>query len=195
MIGFFLNEGRILYKIFQNDLHYIKTKIIIKELGYSYLVLIIFLNFFKGYMLFFIFGGYSIIYDLLLAFSILIGLYLGSKPVNPEGSELLIILGIIASYDFEIVKMAFALFLGILILLKKVNLALGVFVVLNLFCLFKNQIFLGFFALLLLVNYVRYNNAQFFTFWNRINKNFILPFFKGVKSSYESLLYTITKTS
>jgi len=193
IVGFCLNEGRILYRVFGSNIRYIKNKFIIKELGYRYLLFFFFLNFSKGIILFHLLSDYSYIYNIILTSSLIIGLYLGAKPLSPEGSELTVFMGIIASYNWEAIQISIALSLSILILSKNLKLSLLVLGIINSLFLIHYNYYLSFLALSLLVNYARYKYALFSLLANTINKKMNFPIFKGVKSINESILYTFTK--
>jgi hypothetical protein len=195
LVGFLLNEGRILHKVFENNLKSIKVKIILKELGYLYLALFIFLNFCKGFIPFFLFGGNSLIIELILMGALFMGLLLGSQPVDLEGSELIITLGIAASFNIEIFQLTLALFFSLVILVQNLKFASLFLYISNLLVLFLNNLFIASLGLFFVVNYVINNDAQFSSLLNKINKKFDFHHYKGVKRIYESILYTITKFS
>ena len=48
--GFFLNEGRMLYRIYGNNLKYIKRKIIINDFGYLIFLALNVIVFLKGFI-------------------------------------------------------------------------------------------------------------------------------------------------
>lgn len=193
-IGFFLNEGRFLQRIFSQNLMYIKNKIIIKEFGYHYLLLLNLINFCKGFIVIYLLANnYSNIQIMFLIICLVLGLYLGSKPVYPEGSELVIFLGVIAGYDLETIKILTAILFSLIILTKNIKGSFFIIVLLNSIFLIKYNIFLSCLALLLIANYLRYNCAHFSLLFNIINKKINIFPLKGVKSLYESIIYSFTK--
>ena len=129
---------------------------------------------------------------MLLIFFLIIGLYLGSKPINPDGSELVIILGAIAEYNWEVIKITLALFISIVILTRSPKVAFLIILIMNLVVLLQYNGYLLVVAIILIFNYVRYNYALFSPWINTIDRGVNYPF-KGVKSLYESILYTFTQ--
>jgi len=193
-LGYFLNEGRFLFKVWGNNLNYIKNKIIIKELGFHYLLMFIFLNFLKGYVPFCLFSGHSHIYDVFLALVILLGFYLGFKPLFSEGSELIVFSGMVASYNWQFAKISLALFLGAYILTKSYNFPYVVLGIYNIFSISKYNYALVLMGLIILVNYARYIHAPFSPYINTINKK-TNPLFslKRGEEIYESILHSFAK--
>lgn len=190
--GFFLNEGRMLYRIYGNNLKYIKRKIIINDFGYLIFLALNVIVFLKGFIFSKYFFNQSNLHDMLLIFFLIIGLYLGSKPINPDGSELVIILGAIAEYNWEVIKITLALFISIVILTRSPKVAFLIILIMNLVVLLQYNGYLFVVAIILILNYVRYNYALFSPWINTINRRFNYPL-KGVKSLYESILYTFTQ--
>ncbi|NLT94597.1 MAG: hypothetical protein GXW85_03520, partial [Clostridia bacterium] len=192
LIGFFLNEGRLLYRIFENNLAYIKNKIIIKELGFHYYLFFNMINFAKGYIVISLLAGHSNFRGMLLVCCLMLGYYLGSKPVSPEGNELVIILGAIAAYNWEAIKINLAVLISIIILTKNSKMAYMVMTAGIILLAIKYNLYLGLLAVFLTINYFRYNYALFFPLLNTINKKLDYSV-KGVNSLYESFLHTVTK--
>lgn len=182
----------MLYRIYGNNLKYIKSKILISDFGYFTFLILNVIVFLKGFIFSKYFFNHSNFHDMFLIFCLIIGLYLGSNPVNPEGSELIIILGAIAGYNWEIIKISLALLISIVILTKSQKAAFSIILIMNLVVLLKYNGYLFLLAIILIFNFVRYNYALFSPWINTINRRFNYPF-KGVKSLYESLLYTFTQ--
>jgi len=193
-IGFFLNEGRILFKIFGRNLDYIKNKIIMQELGLNYFLLCVFVNFSKGFLPFVIFSENNTnIYNGFLACSILLGVYLGSKPIKTEGSELVVLLGIISGYILDSVQIFAAILISLLIILKNFRISLIFAMVYYLIVISQKNIFLFFLSIILLLNYTIYKDALFSSQINTMKERIIFLLVKGVRGHYESILYSITK--
>ncbi|KJS22568.1 MAG: hypothetical protein VR72_05965 [Clostridiaceae bacterium BRH_c20a] len=193
-LGFFLNEGRILFKIFGKNLDYIKNKVIMQELGFSYFLLCIFLNFSKGFLPIVIFSQNNTdIHNAFLACSILFGVYLGSKPVKTEGSELVALIGIISGCILESIQIFAAILISLLLILKNFKISLTIAMVYYLIVIFQINIFLFIIVIIILVNYAIYNVALFSSHINTMKEKIIFLLIKGVRGCYESILYSITK--
>jgi len=192
--GFFLNEGRILFKIFGRNLDYIKNKVIMQELGLNYFLLCTLLNFSKGFLPFVIFSeNNSEIYNAFLAISVLLGVYLGSKPVKTEGSELIALVGIISGYTLDSLQIFAAIIISFLIILESFRISLTIAMIYYLIVIFQINIFLFIISIIVLVNYAIYNDALFSSHINTMKEKIIFLLIKGVRGCYESILYSITK--
>lgn len=167
IISFLINDGRILFKIYGDYLKFIKYQLIIQNLGFLICFICFLINFSKGYFLIQK-QDESFIY---LAILILIGNYLGAKPGITGGSELMVLWGIWAGYNFALVQFALALFLGILLISKKFSFAVKIS---SLFILVKFILFKDYFVFIIsfLTFFLSYSSIEtpFIPLLNKIKK-------------------------
>lgn len=181
LIGFFLNDSRILYKIYGGNLQYIKYKVVLKDLGLEIYLICVILNYLKGLLPFILFSKPGLDLNItLMAICLIYGLFLGSKPGKTEGSELIVIWGIYTGLHYKLIQIPFAVFISLLLLTRKLNISFGLSTIIILINLLLNKNFNIFFlSLIILVNYVINNYALFSPLLNKIKGKLTFQNLKG----------------
>ncbi|MFZ5943531.1 MAG: hypothetical protein ACOYVD_05450 [Bacillota bacterium] len=170
IIGYILNDNKILFRMYGHSLRYVKYSVILKDLGIGCFLISFFLSFLKGFLPFiFFYDSNSTINNFLTAFFLYLGYYISSEPLGTEGGEIIILAGIIFAVDYQILQLPLALFIALLIL--KTSFTIAIFFTLAatfIKLLLLKEYFLVLSSLLVLSKYTTYIYELFLPFKNRI---------------------------
>ena len=166
LIGFLFNEARIINRTFADYGEFINSRLIYQELGLNIFLIGIIINFYKGFIL----TNYATTTNQPLIFLILLlGNYLGSRPWSTNSNELIIMWGVWAGVNIEIIQIPLALLISLWLVTGRISLGFYIgsgFACINL--MLADNFILALLSLLVLVNHSTRIYSLFKLFKNTI---------------------------
>jgi len=177
-----LNDARIIYKVFGNNLEFIKYRLVLRVLGLGPYLSCLMLNYGKGIFLLMLTDSKEDFIGTIIALLLLLGNYLGAKPGKTGGSEIIVLWGIWSGYNFSLVQTPLAIFIGIWLITHKLKYGFwiaSIIIVINLLIIKSYYMFS--LSILILLNYAIIKLSLFLPLINKMKEKLIIGNLKGVK--------------